>query len=163
MDLLNPSQGLIFWMVLVFLLLLVILRRFAWKPILNAIKQRENKIEHALQLAEITRAEMAQLQFDNKVMHEKAVRERDAMLLEARNIKESILEEARLKAAEEAEKIIATAKDSIHYEKMAAITDLKNELAKLSVDIAEKVLQAELSDPDKHRMLVEREVERVRF
>jgi F-type H+-transporting ATPase subunit b len=163
MELLNPGQGLIFWMVLVFLLLLVLLKRFAWGPILKAIKQRENKIEQALHLAETTRTEMAQLQYDNKVLHEQATQERDAILLEARNIKESIIEEARLKAAEEAERIISSAKESIHYEKMAAITDLKNELAKLSVQIAEKVLREELSHPGKHSRLIEREVEQIRF
>jgi len=163
MELLNPGQGLVFWMVLVFFMLLVLLKRFAWGPILKAIKQRENKIEQALHLAETTRHEMAQLQYDNKVLHEQATLERDAILLEARNIKESIIEEARLKAAEEAERIISAAKESIHYEKMAAITDLKNELAKLSVQIAEKVLREELSHPDKHSRLIAREVEQVRF
>jgi F-type H+-transporting ATPase subunit b len=163
MELLTPGQGLVFWMVLVFLMLLLILKRFAWGPILKAIRQREDKIEHALHLAEITRSEMAQLQYDNKVLHEKATQERDAILLDARNIKESIIEEARMKAAEEAERIIASAKESIHYEKMAAITDLKNEVAKLSVEIAEKVLAEELSAPGKHEQLIQREIANLAF
>ncbi len=163
MELLNPGQGLVFWMVLTFGLLLFLLRRFAWKPILRAIKQREERIEDALKLTEVTRAEMEQLQFDNKVLFNQAKEERDAILREARSLKESIIEEARIRAGEEAERIIASAKDSIHFEKLAAITELKNQLAQMSIDIAEKVLEHELSDPEKQRALIEREMVNIHF
>jgi F-type H+-transporting ATPase subunit b len=163
MELLTPNWGLVFWMLITFSLLMLVLRRFAWRPILGAIKQREHKIEEALHLAERTRAEMAQLQFDNKVLFEQAKVERDAILKEARAIKESIIDEARLRASQEAERIIVSARESIHFEKMAALTELKNELAKMSVDIAEKVLVQELSDPAKHKALIEREMVNIHF
>jgi len=163
MELLTPNWGLVFWMLITFSLLMLVLRRFAWRPILGAIKQREHKIEEALHLAERTRAEMAQLQFDNKVLFEEAKVERDAILKEARAIKESIIDEARLRASQEAERIIVSARESIHFEKMAALTELKNELAKMSVSIAEKVLVQELSDPAKHKALIEREMMNIHF
>jgi F-type H+-transporting ATPase subunit b len=163
MELLTPNWGLVFWMLITFSLLMLVLRRFAWRPILGAIKQREHKIEEALHLAERTRAEMAQLQFDNKVLFEQAKVERDAILKEARAIKESIIDEARLRASQEAERIIVSARESIHFEKMAALTELKNELAKMSVDIAEKVLVQELSDPAKHKALIEHEMVNIHF
>ncbi len=163
MDLLNPNLGLVFWMLLVFGLLLLVLRKFAWKPILSAIRKREKTIEDALQIAEKTRAEMEQLHYDNKVLYNQAKEERDEILREARAIKDSIIEEARLKADQEAERIIIAAKESIHYEKLAAITELKNQLAKMSIDIAEKVLEAELSTPDKHKSLIDKEMMNLTF
>lgn len=162
-SLLNPNLGLVFWMLFVFGLLLLILRRFAWKPIMAAIRQREDKIEDALNLAETTRAEMEQLHYDNKVLYNQAKEERDEILKEARAIKDSIIDEARLKADQEADRIIVAAKESIHFEKMAAITELKNEIAKLSVEIAEKVLEQELSAPGKHKELIDREMRNIRF
>lgn len=158
MDLLNPNLGLVFWMLLTFSMLLLVLRRFAWKPILGAIHAREQKIEQALHLAESTRAEMAQLQYDNKVLYNQAKEERDDILREARAIKESIIEEARLKADQEADRIVMAAKERIHFEQMAAIVELKNQLAKMSIEIAEKVLEQELSDPEKHTVLIDREM-----
>ena len=163
MELLTPNWGLVFWMLITFSLLLMVLRRYAWRPILGAIKQRENKIEEALHLAEHTRAEMEQLKFDNKVLFEQAKEERMAILREARTLKESIIDEARVRASEEADRIIVAARESIHFEKLAAVTELKNELAKMSVDIAEKVLAQELTDPAKHRALIEREMANIHF
>lgn len=163
MDPLSPSIGLALWMIFVFGMLFLVLRLFAWKPILSAIKKREQKIEDALLIAEKTRKEMEQLQFDNKVLYEEAKAERDEMLREARAIKETMIEEARLKADIEADRIIQAAKESIHFEKLAAITDLKNQLAKMSIDIAEKVLEKELSDPKKHNELIQREMEKLQI
>lgn len=156
-------MGLVFWMILVFGLLVLVLRRFAWRPILSAIKKREEKIEDALNLAEKTRAEMEQLHYDNKVLYNQAKEERDEILKEARAIKDSIIEEAKVRADQEADRIIMAAKESIHFEKMAAITELKNEIAKLSIDIAEKVLEKELSAKDKHKELIDREMEGIHF
>jgi F-type H+-transporting ATPase subunit b len=158
MELLNPNMGLVFWMLLVFAMLVLVLRRFAWKPILSAIRKREQKIEDALHIAEKTRAEMEQLHYDNKVLYNQAKEERDEVLREARAIKDAIIDEARTKAEQEAERIIMAAKESIHYEKLAAITELKNQLAKMSIDIAEKVLEHELSDPAKQKELIDREM-----
>lgn len=158
MELLNPNLGLVFWMLLVFGLLVVALRRFAWKPILSAIRKREQHIEDALHLAEKTRAEMEQLHYDNKVLYHQAKEERDEILKEARAIKEGIIEESKLKAEQEADRIIVAARESIHYEKMAAITELKNQLAKMAIDIAEKVLEKELSSLEKHKALIDKEM-----
>jgi F-type H+-transporting ATPase subunit b len=158
MELLNPNMGLVFWMLLVFGMLLLVLRKFAWKPILGAIRKREQKIEDALHIAEKTRAEMEQLHYDNKVLFNQAKEERDEILREARAIKDAIIDEARLKADQEAERIIVAAKESIHYEKLSAITELKNQLAKMSIDIAEKVLEHELSDPAKQKALIDHEM-----
>lgn len=163
MELLTPNWGLVFWMLITFSLLLLVLRRFAWRPILGAIKQREHKIEEALNLAEQTRAEMEQLQFDNKVLYEQAKEERDTILKEARAIKDAIIDEARLRASQEADRMIAAARENIHFEKLAAITELKNELAKMSIQIAEKVLEQELTDPKKHQALIEREMAGMQF
>lgn len=156
-------MGLVFWMILVFGLLVLVLRRFAWNPILSALKKREEKIEDALNLAEKTRAEMEQLHFDNKVLYNQAKEERDEILKEARAIKGSIIEEARARADQEADRIIMAAKESIHFEKMAAITELKNEVAKLSIDIAEKILEKELSANNKHKDLIEKEMANIHF
>lgn len=163
MELLNPNVGLIFWMLLVFGLLFLVLRRFAWKPILGAIHKREQHIEEALHLAEKTRAEMEQLHYDNKVLYNQAREERDEILKEARAIKESIIDESKKKAEIEADRIIMAARESIHYEKMAAITELKNQLAQMAIDIAEKVLERELSSPDKHKDVIEKEMADLHF
>jgi F-type H+-transporting ATPase subunit b len=163
MDLLNPNLGLVFWMLLVFGLLFVLLRRFAWKPILAAIHKREEHIEDALHLAEKTRAEMEKLHFDNKVLYNQAKEERDEILKEARAMKESIIEESKKRAAIEADRIIVAARESIQYEKMAAITELKNQLAKMSIDIAEKILESELSSPDKQKAVIDKEMANIHF
>lgn len=163
MELLNPNVGLIFWMLLVFGLLFLVLRKFAWKPILGAIHKREQHIEEALHLAEKTRAEMEQLHFDNKVLYNQAREERDEILKEARAIKESIIDESKKKAEIEADRIIMAARESIHFEKMAAITELKNQLAQMAIDIAEKVLERELSSPDKHKDVIEKEMADLHF
>lgn len=163
MALLNPNLGLVFWMVLVFGLLLLLLRKFAWKPILQAIRNREDKIEEALHLAEKTQSEMEQLKFDNQKLFQEAKEERDRLLLEARAIKDTIINDAKLKAEEEYDRIITSAKESIHYEKMAAITELKNQMAKISIEIAEKVLAQELAEPGRHKDLIEREMVNLQF
>ncbi|HRZ41733.1 MAG TPA: F0F1 ATP synthase subunit B [Bacteroidales bacterium] len=163
MELLNPNVGLIFWMLLVFGLLFLVLRRFAWKPILGAIHKREKHIEEALHLAEKTRAEMEQLHYDNKVLYNQAREERDEILKEARAIKESIIEESKKKAETEADRILMAARESIDFEKMAAITELKNQLAQMAIDIAEKVLERELSTPDKHKDVIEKEMADLHF
>ncbi len=163
MELLNPNVGLVFWMLLVFGMLFLVLRRFAWKPILGAIHKREQHIEEALHLAEKTRAEMEQLHYDNKVLYNQAREERDEILKEARGIKEAIIEESKKKAEIEADRIIMAARESIHYEKMAAITELKNQLAKMAIEIAEKVLERELDAPEKHKEVIEREMADLHF
>jgi len=154
MDLVTPALGLTFWMVISFLTVFFLLAKFAWKPILKMIREREKSIEDALASAEKAKLEMAALQSDNERIIAEARGERDRLLKEAREMKDAIVGEAKTKAQAEAEKIMTAARESIHNEKMAAITDLKNQVAQLSIDIAEKILKQELSSEDKQKALI---------
>jgi F-type H+-transporting ATPase subunit b len=149
MELVTPQIGLIFWTTLSFLILIVLLKKFAWSPILGAVKSRESSIKDALEAAEKAREEMANLQADNDRILKEARAERDEMLKEARDLKTSMISEAKNSAKEEADKMIASAKSVIENEKAAAISELKNSVGALSIEIAEKVLKAELMDADK--------------
>jgi F-type H+-transporting ATPase subunit b len=155
MDLITPELGLIFWTGVSFLILLFILGKFAWKPILGAVNDREDSIKNALEEADKARREMQDLKSDNEKILKEARAERDAMLKDAREIKDSMISEAKEEAREQASKLIEQAKASIENEKLAAITDLKNQVADLSINIAEKVVKKELSTKDKQFELVE--------
>ncbi|MDJ0645139.1 MAG: F0F1 ATP synthase subunit B [Flavobacteriaceae bacterium] len=155
MDLVTPGIGLVFWTALTFLILLFILRKFAWKPILGAVSEREDSIKDALTEAEKAREEMQHLKSDNERILKEARAERDTMLKEAREIKDNMINEAKEEAREQANKMIEQAKTTIENEKLAAITDLKNQVADLSIDIAEKVVKKELSTKEKQLELVE--------
>ena len=163
MELVTPNIGLVFWMTLAFGILLFILGKFAWKPIMKMIKERENTIEEALQTAEKTKLEMANLQLSNEKLLKEAKEEREALLREARKIKDGIVLEAKHKATDEANKIIESARLSIQNEKMAAITELKNQIASLSIEIAEKILKAELADKDKQNLLINKFLDEVKL
>src|ERR1039457_6859727 len=154
MELVSPGIGVIFWMTLAFLTVLYILGKYAWKPIMKALKEREVSISDALNAAELAKEEMKALQFNNEQLLREAKNERDLLLADARKIRETLLEEARQKANEEANRIINSAKESIQFEKMAAMTELKNQLADWSLEIAKKILQKELSDPQKQETYI---------
>lgn len=156
MDLVTPDIGLIFWTTLSFLFLVFILGKFAWKPILNALNDREEGIKNALSEADKARKEMAELQSSNEQILKEARSERDALLKDAREIKNNMISEAKDEATEQASKIIAQAKESIENEKQAAITHLKNQVAELSIGIAQKVLKEELSNEKKQIDLIEK-------
>ena len=145
------SIGLFFWQTIIFILLIFLLKKFAWKPILDAVNEREEGIKNALLSAEKAKEEMASLQSDNEETLKKARSERDSLLKEAREIKQQLIDEAKNEAKNEAKKIISQAQETIQNEKNAAIVDLKNQVAGLSIDIAEKVLKEKLSD-DKTQM-----------
>jgi F-type H+-transporting ATPase subunit b len=132
-----------------------VLRKYAWKPILNAVNERENSIQEALDSAKEAKLEMAKLKSDNEDLLNEARIERDAMLKEAREIKDGIVADAKGIANKESEKIIASARESIQHEKMAAITELKNQVATLSIEIAEKILKDELSSADKQKAIID--------
>ena len=149
------SIGLFFWQTVLFLALLFLLRKYAWKPILNSVNEREEGIKKALDSAENAKREMENLQADNQKLLNEARAEREAMLKDARDIKNKMIEEAKDQAKLEANKMIAQAQASIKTEKKAAIADLKSQVANLSIDIAEKVVRAELSNKDKQAKLVE--------
>ena len=148
------SIGLFFWQTIIFILLIFLLKKFAWKPILDAVNEREEGIKNALLSAEKAREEMASLQSDNEETLKKARSERDSLLKEAREIKQQIIDEAKNEAKNEAKKIISQAQETIQNEKNAAIVDLKNQVASLSIDIAEKVLKEKLSDDQSQMNLV---------
>jgi F-type H+-transporting ATPase subunit b len=145
------SIGLFFWQTIIFILLIFLLKKFAWKPILDAVNEREEGIKNALLSAEKAKEEMASLQSDNEQTLKKARSERDLLLKEAKEIKQQIIDEAKNEAKSEAKKIISQAQETIQNEKNAAIVDLKNQVAGLSIHIAEKVLKEKLSD-DKTQM-----------
>ncbi len=154
MGLVTPELGLTFWMVVGFLTVFFILSKFAWKPILKMVKEREASIEDALKAAEKAKADVQSMQADNERILAEARNQRDIMLKEAREMKESIISEAKDKAKSEAEKLIALSREAIQNEKMAAITELKNQVAILSIDIAEKILKRELAAENKQKELI---------
>ncbi|HEV7348715.1 F0F1 ATP synthase subunit B [Telluribacter sp.] len=154
MSLLTPAIGLLFWMLVVFLLLVVILRSFAWKPIIAGLKDRENEIQSALDLAERTKAEMAQLQADNAKLLAEANAARDRIIREAKDASDRMIAEAREKATEEGQKVIESARQTIRNEQQAAISQMRKEVAALSLQIAEQVLRRELNDKVSQEKLV---------
>ena len=155
MDLITPGLGLVFWTAITFLCLLFILRKFAWKPILGAVSEREESIKEALASAEDAKKEMQNLTADNANLLKEARAERDSMMKEAREIKESMISEAKEEAKEQAAKMIENAVVAIDQEKQAALAHLKKEVAELSIGIAEAVVKKELSSQDEQIKLVE--------
>ena len=154
MDLVNPKFGLIFWMLISFGIIFYILKKFAWKPILTMLKDREDFITNALNSAENAKKEMAALQSNNEKLLAEARGQRDIMLKEAREIKDQIIGEAKGAAQKEADKLMKSARENIQSEKNAAISEMKNQVAALSLQIAEKILKEELSSSEKQKALV---------
>jgi F-type H+-transporting ATPase subunit b len=150
-----------FWTSLVFVILLFLLAKFAWKPILKSVKEREVKIESALEASEKARTEMALLKSQNEDLRKEALVERDALLKEAREIKDKMVAEAKVTAKEEGERIIESAREAIKNEKMAAVIEIKNQVATLSIEIAEKIVKEKLSTDEKQKTLVDGLVEEI--
>ena len=146
MRLLIPSEGLLIWTLLAFLIVFFILKKFAWKPILQSLKERETTIAGSLATAEKVRAEMAQLKSENEELLAKAREERALLLKEARDTKERIISDAKEQAKAEANKIMSEAQAAIQQQKMAALTDVKNQVGILVIEVAEKVLRRELEN-----------------
>ena len=163
MELVSPGIGLIFWMTLSFGIVLFLLGKFAWKPIMKALHERENRIDSALHAADIAKEEMKALKFSNEQLLKEAKEERDALLRDARKVREAMLEDAKVKASEEANRIVDSAKERIENEKLAAMTDLKNQLAQLSIEIAEKILKEELSKGNKQEEYLKRLMDEVKI
>ena len=149
------SLGLFFWQTLLFVVLVIFLKKYAWIPILSAVEDREEGIKNALASAEKAKAEMESLNADNERVLLEAKQERDKLLKEARETKDSIIKEAKEKANVEADRLMSSAKEQIANEKMKAITELKNTVASLSIDIAEKVLKSELKDKSSQEKFIE--------
>lgn len=154
MGLVTPGIGLIIWMTIAFLVVWIGLGKFAWPAIMNTIKEREESITNALKSAEEARKEMAKLQSDNERILKEAYAQRDTIMKEAKELKDKIVSEAKEKAQVEADRIVASARESILNEKTAAMADIKAHVAQLSIDIAEKILRSELGDSEKQEKLM---------
>ena len=155
MDLVTPQIGLLFWTVLIFLVLVFLLAKFAWKPILKMVEERTKNIEDALNSAENAKKEMAGLKAEHEQIMKEARAERDKIVREAREMKDKIIEESKETAKAEADKILAQARKLIDDEKRAAMNELKDQVASLSIEIAEKILTKELSDKKKQAELID--------
>jgi F-type H+-transporting ATPase subunit b len=163
MGIVSPDLGLIVWMTVSFLLLLVLLRVFAWKPVLKMLNDREEKINVALDEANLAREQMKQLTADNKRLLLEAKDERDSILNEARKVSQKMYDDAKTKAQEESQRIISSAKEGINIEKQKAITEIRNMIAEISLEIAEKVIENELSDKQRHQKYINERVEALHF
>ena len=160
MELVTPGIGLIFWTSVVFIVLIILLKKFAWSPILKAVDDRNNSINEALSSAEKAKSEMEQLSADNKKILNEALIERDAIIKEARDIKIKTIADAKNNASIEDEKIISSAKEQIKNKKMKAMTELKNEIADISIQMAEKIIKTELKDAKSQKKLIEEDLKK---
>ena len=154
MDLLVPEIGLLVWNTIAFLVLVFVLGKFAWKPIMKGISDREKSIDEALNKAELARQEMARLSSQNEELMKQARVERDEILKEAKMLKDGIVAEAKLQAQTEGTKLIEKARIEIENQKKAALAELKGQVSALSLDIAERVLRSQLDDKAKQQELV---------
>lgn len=155
--------GLFFWQTALFLILLFLLRKFAWKPTLKAVNSREQDIEEALNAAELAKVEMRKLKESNDALLQEARAERDEMLKEARDMKNKVISEAKHKAQEEADKIITSAREEIKNEKSKAMNELKNQIADFSIDFAEKILAEKMADADKQKESINAAIKEINF
>jgi len=155
MSLITPEFGLLFWQTLIFLILLLLLAKFAWKPILSSLKEREDSIDEALKMAQNAKLEMQNLKAGNEKLLADARHERDQMLKEGQSIANQLIEQAKTTAVEEANRIAQQAREAIQQEKNLALAEVKNTAAQLSVDIAERVLRRELAEPAAQQKLVD--------
>ena len=152
----SPAAGVVIWTTIAFLTVLFILRKFAWKPILKGLKDREESIDNALSAAERARNEMANLQADNERLLQEARVERDRILKEARDMRDATVNDAKGKAQEEADRMITAAREAIANEKNRAVAELKNQVANLSIEIAEKLVRQNLSGDAANQELAEK-------
>lgn len=163
MGLLQPGIGLLFWTTVIFAIVLFILGKWGWPVIIKEIRKREEYISNALSSAEKARKQVEQLQADNERLLLQAKDERDKILSEAGKVKDKILEEARLAAEKESEKILSRTKETILMEKNRAIEDLRKQVASFSIEIAQKILQEELSNKERNEQIISKEMEKMNF
>ncbi len=159
----TSPESLIFWTTIIFILFMFLLTKFAWKPILGAVKGREDSINKALASADAARLEMQSLNEENQRILQEARMERDAMLKEAREIKDKMIADSKLEAQVQGAKMIEQAKMAIENEKNSAMAEIKTQVSSLSLDIAEKLLKAELSNKDSQTQLVEKMLDDVKL
>ncbi|MFO7924621.1 MAG: F0F1 ATP synthase subunit B [Bacteroidales bacterium] len=146
MDLITPDFGLFFWMLVTFMLVFMLLKKFAWKPIIQALREREENIKEGIENAEEAKNELANVKVRSDQIISDAIVERDKLIRQGRELKDKITAEARDEAGEEAKKIVEAARKLIEEEKTAALNQIKAQIASLSVDIAEKILRQKLED-----------------
>ena len=163
MDLVSPNPGLILWTAITFLILLFILGKYAWKPILKAVTDRENSIESALLKADAVREEMTRLTNENEILLKQTRAERDAILSEATKVKNQIISDAKDAAHKEGARLLDNARQEINNQKLIAIADIKNQVASLSLEIAEKVLRKQFEDQKKQDELVKELLKEVKL
>ncbi|OGX81127.1 F0F1 ATP synthase subunit B [Hymenobacter coccineus] len=163
MSLITPEFGLLFWQTLIFLILFLLLAKFAWKPILGSLKEREDSIESALRMADQAKLEMQQLRAGNEKLLADARLERDRMMQEATAMANQHRETEKARATSEANHIVQQAREAIQTEKNAALAEVKNTAAQLSLDIAERILRRELADPAAQTQLVDSYLKEVKL
>lgn len=159
--LINPGLGTFFFMLIAFALLVFILGKWGWPLMLKTLKQREEEIANSLSAAEKAREDIRLLKAGNEELLQQAKREREEMLLSARLASEEVIEKAKATATEEANRIVENARESINYEKLKAMHDLRNEIGNISIEIAEKLLRSELADKARANALIEEELNRI--
>lgn len=163
MELVNPGIGLIFWMVVSFSIVLFILGRYAWRPILYSLKERERSIDEALGSADKAREEIKELKASNEKLLEEARLEQDKILKNARETSDRIIDDSKHKAKEETNRILETAREQIENERSAAMSELIKEIASVSIEIAEKILEKELKSPENQKKHIEELVDKIKF
>ena len=159
----TPAVGTLFWSVLIFVLFFLILTKFAWKPILSAVNARDEMIKGSLESAAKAREDMLKLQSDNEAILRKAREERENILKEARDVRDKLISEAKGKATEEAEKLIAKARAGIENEKLKAMSEIHDQVATLSVEIASKLLGEKLKQTGEQEKLIDSYLKEVDF
>jgi F-type H+-transporting ATPase subunit b len=163
MNIVTPGIGIIFWQTVTFLILLLILSRFVWRPIMSAIRTREASIEDAIRAAELARDEMERLTADNEKLMAEARLERDHLIKEAAAVATKIREEAREEASKIADKLLRETRHTIELEKQAFISEMKNQVAELSLIISEKILRKSLEDESEQRKLIDQYLKDVKL
>ncbi|SHJ35251.1 ATP synthase F0 subcomplex B subunit [Tangfeifania diversioriginum] len=161
MELVTPNLGTIFWMVIIISIVAFVLKKFAWKPILNALYEREESIETALNAAQEARQEMDKLKAGNEELLAEARKEKESILREAMNLKESVIAEAKEKASAETQRSIEHARQQIQNERAKAVNEMKKQMAQLSLMIAEKVIRKEMADDKNQQEMVKRIVDEI--
>ncbi len=154
MDLITPNPGLIVWMIIIFGVLFFLLSKFAWKPILSSLKERNENIDSALKMAEETRAEMAKLKSNNEAEKAEARIERDLIIKQAKEASERLIIEAKSKAVNETAKIMNDAREAIKQERVAMTAQIKEDMVKFSIEIAERIIRRELADKKSQQIFV---------
>ncbi len=163
MELVSPNVGTIFWMIIVFGIVAFVLKKFAWKPILNALNEREESISSALNAAQEARKEMENLKAGNEELLAEARKEKELIMREAMALKENILAEAKEKADAETQRNIEYARQQIQNEKAKAINEMKKQMTELSFMIAEKVIRKEMADNKQHQAMVEKLIDEIKL